>query len=684
MSGSLGELVISIAADVASFKSDMGKIQKSTDDATKQMMGHFDNFGKSITNVTNMFKTLAAVAGIGSMAGFIKESINAADEIGKMAQKVGLSVQELSALKYAGSLADVSMEQLGVGVKQLSKNIVEAESGSKAQTAAFKALSIEIKNNDGNLKSNNQILTEVADRFSKLEDGTAKTAIAMKIFGKSGADMIPLLNSGADGLADMRKEAEKLGVILDEKTTKAAEKFNDDLTRLATSTKGIGFAIANDLLPFLIQATEALNKMVLAEGITGKIQAWSDIGWGDKGPGWAWSTEEDKKQWAARMGKSLAGTEFVGPPVSAKPKPADDTLKKYLGSLNSESKTANAATNELNNYIKAYNQLQDTRKLNNPWLTAENKELLQLQTKYDDLIVLYPQYRAELERNLELDKRQITIKQQITGELEEQKKQIKWFLDNVNDMVAAEMALEDFNKAGLNVLKAPKTKTGKTSLTGIPQLLLGDEIKVMEETNREKLAIEKRYNDEMMRMKLDAAEQTAILVKDAFSENIAVQLGLLAIEKTIAIARILANTEVAASAALIIPIVGEMRAAEIRAMGYISVGVVAASGIIEGMQTISGKRAAGGTIAPYSTYLVGEKGPELLTTGSAGGYVTPNSSINSGSVTILQTFHITGVSADIAQNTKTIAKEAADKAKAEILSSMNRGGTFALASGRMR
>jgi hypothetical protein len=105
-------------------------------------------------------------------------------------------------------------------------------------------------------------------------------------------------------------------------------------------------------------------------------------------------------------------------------------------------------------------------------------------------------------------------------------------------------------------------------------------------------------------------------------------------------------------------------------------------GMIAGQQ-YSGARALGGPVNGGASYLVGEKGPEIFTPG-ASGTITPNNAIGGKAVAINQSFNITGVGADIMQNTKIVAKQAADAAKAQILNSMNRGGEFALASGRIR
>ena len=220
-----------------------------------------------------------------------------------------------------------------------------------------------------------------------------------------------------------------------------------------------------------------------------------------------------------------------------------------------------------------------------------------------------------------------------------------------------------------------------------------DNLNVVAAAQQEKdqlLKLEKDFQKQMFDVKADAAASALGLMKSAFADSKEAQIAVMVAEKALAIARILQNTEVAASAAIAaaasIPVggtaIGTANAAAIRAQGYISIGMVAASGVLEGMQ-IAGARAMGGPVVAGSTYLVGERGPELLTMGRADGYVTPNNALGgTANVTINQHFSITGVAADLTENMKLIAKQAGNETQAYILNSMNRGGTFALASGR--
>lgn len=238
------------------------KIRISAENRTKQA---FDEIKRSIRDVegaSGALRTALAGASAGlSIAGigaFVKSGIDAADELGKLSQKVGVTVESLSALGYAAKLSDVSMEQLSTGLRQLAKNATEAQTGTGEAAETFKALGISVTGAGGQLKTTEQLLLEVAEQFSEIEDGAGKTALAMRIFGKAGAELIPLLNGGRAGFEELRKEAERLGIIISTETAKAAEQFNDNLTRLGTSIDKLKIGLANSLLPTLNQFVEQL------------------------------------------------------------------------------------------------------------------------------------------------------------------------------------------------------------------------------------------------------------------------------------------------------------------------------------------------------------------------------------------------------------------------------------------
>lgn len=187
-------------------------------------------FSKAATVALTAFAAGAAAA-TAAMGVAVQGAIDHADELNKASQKAGVAVESLSRLAYAAKLSDVALGQLTGGLQKLSKGMLEAANGD-GPAKAFRALGVTVTDTNGRLRDSNAVFSELADRFSRMEDGSTKTALAIQIFGKSGADLIPLLNSGADGLARMADEADRMGATISDKTARSAEEFNDTLTRI--------------------------------------------------------------------------------------------------------------------------------------------------------------------------------------------------------------------------------------------------------------------------------------------------------------------------------------------------------------------------------------------------------------------------------------------------------------------
>ena len=241
------KISIVLAAMTGSFETDMGRASKTAQKRMKEIEKTAAQVGKAVG--------LAFVAAAGAIAYGVKGAIDRMDEIAKSAQKVGITTESFSKLAYAANLSGVEVGNIESALAKLAKTQDMAAQGSKEQLEYFRALEIEFDNADGTLRATDEVLADIADRFEKLPDGSSKTAAAMALLGRSGAQLIPLLNGGSKGLAEMGQELENLGGVVTPEAAKQAEQFNDDLTRLQVAVDGVWQGIASRLLPDLITLT---------------------------------------------------------------------------------------------------------------------------------------------------------------------------------------------------------------------------------------------------------------------------------------------------------------------------------------------------------------------------------------------------------------------------------------------
>lgn len=206
-----------------------------------------------------------AMAGIGSSIEAVFAGINRGAQFNDLSQRLGVSVESLSRLELAAKTSGVSLDGLGVGLQQLSKNIVAAAGGSQEAAAAFASLGISA----ADLKSLNteQVLGKIAQSFSGAEDGASKTAVAMAILGRSGAEMIPLLNGGAAELQKFSDLSEKLGLTMTTQLASAFDSIGDSMDVLGSVATGVQNQLAIGMAPALEAISTAAVELVSNLGI---------------------------------------------------------------------------------------------------------------------------------------------------------------------------------------------------------------------------------------------------------------------------------------------------------------------------------------------------------------------------------------------------------------------------------
>lgn len=213
--------------------------------AFKSLGGSVDGISKKIFQLQGVAATLGVTLSIGAFVGMVKSAIDLGDQLNKLSQKTGTSVEALAGLKFAADQNGTSLESVANAAKKLSVNMAE-------NPDVFKKFGITAKDSTG-------ALIQLADIFRAMPDGVEKTALAVKLMGKNGEEMIPFLNQGGTALKEMVEQGKKLYPIT-AANAKAAEEFNDKLSLIKAQSSTIGISIANELLkPLNRLATEFLT-----------------------------------------------------------------------------------------------------------------------------------------------------------------------------------------------------------------------------------------------------------------------------------------------------------------------------------------------------------------------------------------------------------------------------------------
>jgi hypothetical protein len=215
-------------------------------DKSNAAAGAMGRLRSAAAGAMGAMRTLLPVLGVGAMVKVAKDNLDAADAMSKMSQRTGVAASTLDKFRKVAELSDTSIEGLGKGFKTLASNMYDAQArGTGPAADAFNKLGIAVADSSGKLRSSDQVMLDIADRFKAMEDGPKKAALAADLFGaKIGDELIPLLNSGGDAVRDM-------GTSMTQEFADKAAAFNDRLETMQEKLGDIGLRLTEALLPAL-------------------------------------------------------------------------------------------------------------------------------------------------------------------------------------------------------------------------------------------------------------------------------------------------------------------------------------------------------------------------------------------------------------------------------------------------
>jgi hypothetical protein len=198
----------------------------------------------------------AVVASIGAM---VSKTAEWGDTLLDASKRTGVSVESLSTLAYAAEQTGSSFEGMQVGLKGLAARASDAAAGNEKLTGAFAKVGVSVLDSTGKMKSQEQLLMELSDGFKAMPNGVEKAALAQELFGKSGLELIPILNEGSDGIADMQARARELGIEFSTDLAGKSDAFKDSQNDVKKAMQGLSIEISTVFMPI---ATKLLNWFV--------------------------------------------------------------------------------------------------------------------------------------------------------------------------------------------------------------------------------------------------------------------------------------------------------------------------------------------------------------------------------------------------------------------------------------
>lgn len=247
---SVGSVALGVKPDTKAFgpllKSGIGK-------ATAGVGEHMGGIIKD--GLKSMAGPIAAVTAAFGVKELIQGSIDKfeslAGSVNKIRRVTGGTVEQVSAMRGAMQLAGVDVNNIDGVMTRFAVNLGKAGKDAKSTAAMNQLFGQSIKDAHGNLKPMSDLLPGLADKFKEMPNGADKTALAVQLFGRQGAQLLPILNKGKDGIAELTGKAKDMGLVLDEAGIKKFAEAKKSQREFQATMDGLQVTMGEAFLPVM-------------------------------------------------------------------------------------------------------------------------------------------------------------------------------------------------------------------------------------------------------------------------------------------------------------------------------------------------------------------------------------------------------------------------------------------------
>ncbi len=206
----------------------------------------------------------AATAGLGALVVAGKSATDSVRELAgetkQLGLRTGLTAEDASALLAVFKRFGVDGHEASQMFVRLSRNLAgvtdasqQTAIGMKSASAVMNELGVQVRDADGHIRPLNQLILDTADGFKRMADGPEKTAAAVALFGKSGADLLPVLNQGSEGIKELEATAKRLGLTLTGDNMAAVKQYSLAHKDMNEAFEGLKLTLGTALMPILAE-----------------------------------------------------------------------------------------------------------------------------------------------------------------------------------------------------------------------------------------------------------------------------------------------------------------------------------------------------------------------------------------------------------------------------------------------
>ena len=244
--------------------------------------------GTALALGATMAAVTALISAVKKLHEITLEAASQADDLITKSMTTGVNTRTLQQWQYASNLIDVSVDTMTGSLTKLTRNMAEAAGGNESLSAAFESLGVSITNQDGTLRSAEEVFYELIDALGQVDNQTQRDALTMEILGKSAQDLNPLILQGSEALQNLAAEAEAAGYVLDESQIAKLGEVDDAYQKMQLQIEATKKELAVQFAPaskaamelftsVVKQAGRALKSTGIIEGFTAIVESLANI-----------------------------------------------------------------------------------------------------------------------------------------------------------------------------------------------------------------------------------------------------------------------------------------------------------------------------------------------------------------------------------------------------------------------
>ncbi|MCX5478448.1 hypothetical protein OSH08_05500 [Kaistia geumhonensis] len=268
MATDLERLVVRLEAQIKSYENAMKKAAGIGDKTAKRIETRFATMNKRLDGFgIDFLKGVGAGAAGALLAGLnlnaIRDAVRSVGDLSDLADALGVTAEQIQALRYASEQAGGSTEALDSGLSKFVKNVSDAGRGTGDLAAVLEANNVAVRDQSGNLRSSIDLLGAYADLVKGARSPQDQLNLAVMAFGRSaGPDLVGLLKQGSAGINDLVADARRAGVVLGDDLVAEAGALDDTLTGLESQLRNTFEEFAVRTAPLLINGLTGVNEML--------------------------------------------------------------------------------------------------------------------------------------------------------------------------------------------------------------------------------------------------------------------------------------------------------------------------------------------------------------------------------------------------------------------------------------